>query len=211
MKYYLYQKTHLVTGLKYLGWTKNDPYKYQGSGTRWTAHCDKHGWDHHTRILFESESKVAVRAMGKILSYRWDVVKSKQWANLVPEQGQGGNLPAEHCEHCGEDYPYQVYAQYHGKYCLNNPNAVKKKKKAAYTYKRLQIRYVSCLNCLSVTDAANYEKYHNHGQCEERRTNKNRFKWDCADCGIKLAKHERKSHKEICARRKQCPPKQKKD
>ena len=39
---YLYIKTHNVTGLKYLGKTTQDPYKYKGSGKRWTNHINKH-------------------------------------------------------------------------------------------------------------------------------------------------------------------------
>ena len=41
--YYLYVKTHKVTGLKYLGQTSKDPFKYNGSGTRWTNHIKKYG------------------------------------------------------------------------------------------------------------------------------------------------------------------------
>jgi hypothetical protein len=34
--YYLYVKTHNITGLKYLGYTsRKNPHKYTGSGTRW--------------------------------------------------------------------------------------------------------------------------------------------------------------------------------
>ena len=51
--YYLYVKTHRITGLKYLGKTKQDPYKYRGSGVYWTSHIKKHGYlvdaDRHLR------------------------------------------------------------------------------------------------------------------------------------------------------------------
>ena len=41
--YTLYVKTHNKTGLKYLGRTTQDPYKYKGSGTYWRSHLKKHG------------------------------------------------------------------------------------------------------------------------------------------------------------------------
>jgi len=41
---YLYVKQHSVTKLKYFGKTiKQDPYKYNGSGIYWKAHCKKYG------------------------------------------------------------------------------------------------------------------------------------------------------------------------
>jgi len=50
--YYLYIKTHNITGLKYLGYTKRkDPYKYKGSGDYWTKHINKHGYDVTTEIF----------------------------------------------------------------------------------------------------------------------------------------------------------------
>ena len=52
--FYLYKKTHNVTGLKYLGQTtSNDPYAYPGSGVYWTAHLKIHGDNCTTEILQE--------------------------------------------------------------------------------------------------------------------------------------------------------------
>ena len=49
---YLYVKTHRITGLQYLGKTsRTDPYSYPGSGKRWRAHLDKHGYDFETKIF----------------------------------------------------------------------------------------------------------------------------------------------------------------
>lgn len=47
----LYVKTHNKTGLKYLGYTKRDPFKYKGSGYCWVPHIRKHGNDVSTEIL----------------------------------------------------------------------------------------------------------------------------------------------------------------
>jgi hypothetical protein len=90
--YYIYVKTHNVTGLKYLGYTKQkDPHKYTGSGVRWLKHLKKHGFDYKTEILKECSSKAEVREHGIYYSKLWDIVKDKGWANLIEEQGDGGS------------------------------------------------------------------------------------------------------------------------
>jgi hypothetical protein len=89
--YYLMIKTHTKTGLKYLCQTKRkDPFKYTGSGLYWGAHLNKHGTDITTVILQKCYSKTSLKSWGLFYSKLWDVVKSKQWANLKPEEGQGG-------------------------------------------------------------------------------------------------------------------------
>ena len=52
--YYLYKKTHRKTGLQYLGQTKKNPFKYEGSGVDWTTHISEHGYDVDTEILLET-------------------------------------------------------------------------------------------------------------------------------------------------------------
>lgn len=87
---YLYLKTH-PTGLKYLGKTIRDPYKYKGSGTHWLRHLKKHGEEHNTKILFETLDKELLKQKAIYYSELWNVAKSKEWANIVPEQGNGGD------------------------------------------------------------------------------------------------------------------------
>jgi hypothetical protein len=87
---YLYVKTH-ATGLKYLGKTVRDPYKYKGSGTHWLRHLKKHGQEHTTEILFETDDKELFREKALYYSKLYNVVESKEWANIVPEQGDGGD------------------------------------------------------------------------------------------------------------------------
>lgn len=88
MTTYLYIKTHNKTGLRYLGKTTNsDPYSYKGSGVRWLNHISKHGYDVTTEIIFESNNPHEIRAKGIYYSNLYDVVKSKDWANLKPETG----------------------------------------------------------------------------------------------------------------------------
>lgn len=94
--YYLYVKTHRITGLNYLGYTsKYDPYKYAGSGTRWNLHLQKHGYLYDTKILHRCISKSAIRSWGLFYSRLWSVVNSKKWANLKEENGDGGGCFGE--------------------------------------------------------------------------------------------------------------------
>ena len=94
--YYLYVKTHTVTGLKYLGQTRcKDPHGYPGSGDHWTNHLRAHGKFYTTEIIKECASNSEVAHWGKYYSDLWDVVKSKEWANLIPEVGGGWNLAGD--------------------------------------------------------------------------------------------------------------------
>lgn len=89
--YYLYVKTHKVTGLNYLGFTSSkDPHKYTGSGKYWNLHLQKHGCDYDTKILHRCISKSAIKAWGLYYSKLWSIVKSTKWANLKEENGDGG-------------------------------------------------------------------------------------------------------------------------
>lgn len=89
MTIYLYIKTHNVTGLKYLGKTKNDPYKYKGSGKYWNRHIKKYGYDIKTEILLVTENEIELKETGLFFSKIFNVVKSKEWANLTEESGNG--------------------------------------------------------------------------------------------------------------------------
>lgn len=92
-KYFLYKKTHNVTGLKYLGQTqRKDPHMYTGSGTYWINHLQIHGYDYTTEILKECISKEELKYWGEYYSNLWDVVNSKDWANLTTEKGDGGSV-----------------------------------------------------------------------------------------------------------------------
>ena len=90
MTYYLYVKTHNQTGLKYLGKTIADPYIYTGSGVRWTRHLKKHGHDISTEVIKECKTEQELIYWGRYYSNLWNIVKSKDWANLITEEGPGG-------------------------------------------------------------------------------------------------------------------------
>ena len=92
-KIYLYVKQSPY-GLKYLGKTTLDPYKYKGSGKIWKRHINKHNLtrdDITTEILFESYSNDEIREMGILYSKKFNVVESSEWANLIEESGTGGD------------------------------------------------------------------------------------------------------------------------
>lgn len=87
---HLYVKTHRKTGLKYLGKTIGDPYTYKGSGTLWMRHIKKHGNDVDTEVIFSTENKEELKQKGIYYSNLWNITESSEWANLRPEEGDGG-------------------------------------------------------------------------------------------------------------------------
>ena len=95
MTIYLYKKTHNKTGLNYLGKTTQDPFTYKGSGKRWGNHINKHGYDVTTEILRECSSNEEVKEWGLYYSALWNVVESRDWANLKEEYGDGGGIRGE--------------------------------------------------------------------------------------------------------------------
>lgn len=85
--FYLYLKQHKVTGLKYLGYTKNDPKKYRGSGLYWKRHIAEYGYDVETTVLLASEDIEEISKTGQYYSKLWNIVEDKQFANLTEEDG----------------------------------------------------------------------------------------------------------------------------
>jgi hypothetical protein len=92
--YYLYIKTHKLTGIKYLGQTSQDPYQYQGSGKRWNNIIKKYGNEVETEVIFESVNKEDIKTKGIYYSKLWNIVEDDTWANIVPEEGSGGDTSA---------------------------------------------------------------------------------------------------------------------
>lgn len=94
MSHYILLKIHNKTGLKYLckHVTNKEKtcYSYLGSGTRWGNHLKKHGKDISTKILKKCFSLQEAKKIGLYYSKKFNIVKSKKFANLVPEEGQGG-------------------------------------------------------------------------------------------------------------------------
>jgi hypothetical protein len=91
---WLMVKRHKTTGLMYFcKTTVENPITYLGSGKYWWRHLRKHGTEHVETIwhqLFDDIYLLVEFALG--FSKDADIVASKEWANLVPENGlDGGN------------------------------------------------------------------------------------------------------------------------
>lgn len=89
-KLYLKKSPH---GLNYLGKTERDPFKYIGSGKYWLRHIKKYqlkNSDIKTEILFECDDKVEFKKVSLYYSKLFDIVNSKEFANIVNEEGDGG-------------------------------------------------------------------------------------------------------------------------
>jgi hypothetical protein len=91
MKIYLYVKQHCTTGMKYFGVTsKKDPYIYIGSGTYWRRHLKVHGKNINTINVWEFTDPVECEKFALDFSEKNNIVESKDWANLRPENGRDG-------------------------------------------------------------------------------------------------------------------------
>lgn len=88
---YLYIKTHNVTGLKYFGkTTAKDPHKYIGSGVYWNRHLKVYGINFSTEIIGFYSDEQECRQTALKFSTDYDIVASKDWANLKEELLDGG-------------------------------------------------------------------------------------------------------------------------
>jgi len=90
MIFCLYVKTH-KNGLKYLGQTNRNPYDYLGSGTYWRRYLKQYGNDITTEIIGAFDTLDDLKVAGQFWSNHWNIVKSKEWANLKEEVGDGGS------------------------------------------------------------------------------------------------------------------------
>lgn len=88
----LYIKTHNITGLKYFGKTTRNVYDYKGSGKYWLSHLKKHGNDVTTEIVaqFEDNDQSSCEEYALNFSIENNIVESKEWANLILEDGLRG-------------------------------------------------------------------------------------------------------------------------
>lgn len=81
-------KTHNKTGLKYLCITKRKNFReYQGSGVHWRKHLLKHGNDFSTKLIYVTKDYELFLCKCYYYSELYNVAKSKEWANLIPESG----------------------------------------------------------------------------------------------------------------------------
>jgi hypothetical protein len=92
---YLYIKQHSITKKKYYGKTTNlDPYKYNGSGKHWGDHIKVHGKEHIVTLwVSELYYDTSIVEVALKFSADNDIVNSKEWANMKPENGLDGATP----------------------------------------------------------------------------------------------------------------------
>lgn len=89
----LYIAEHNQTGLKYFGrsskwFTEDDLQKhYHGSGTDWKNHLEEFG-DDVTMKIYGIYKLTEVKKIALKFSEENNIVKSKEWANLIPEDGR---------------------------------------------------------------------------------------------------------------------------
>lgn len=87
-------KTHNITGLKYLCYTRSEGKEYdnyKGSGKKWKYHLKKYGDNITTQLILETSDFEFFKKEAIRLSIEYDIVNSDQWANLKIEEGDGGN------------------------------------------------------------------------------------------------------------------------
>jgi hypothetical protein len=89
-------KRHLITGLRYFCKSYIEKYEqYKGSGKHWERHIKKHGTNH---VITEWASEPFtdpkdIEEFALLFSELHNIVKSKQWANMKPEDGLTGGGP----------------------------------------------------------------------------------------------------------------------
>ena len=87
-------KTHNITGLKYLCYTRSEGKEYdnyKGSGKIWKRHLKKYGDSITTELIFESLFFDEFKKIAIEKSIEYDIVSSDLWANLKIEEGDGGD------------------------------------------------------------------------------------------------------------------------
>lgn len=91
--YYLMVKSAPTIKMKYLCKCADnkDPYEYKGSGKLWHRYLRKYDPYIITWVIGHYSSNLDLRVAGEYYSNLFDVVSSKDWANLIPETGDGGS------------------------------------------------------------------------------------------------------------------------
>jgi hypothetical protein len=89
MTIYLYVKQCSHCTLKYFGKTIQNPYTYNGSGTYWKNHIKKHNVIPKTLQIWTVEQEETTAFALEFSSIN-NIVNSKDWANLIVENGVGG-------------------------------------------------------------------------------------------------------------------------
>ncbi len=123
----LYLRIHNVTGLKYVGTTKNVKKRsteYQKDNSPWRRHLDKYGYDFSTQILYEMESdsessKTKFYNICTYFSLLNNIHNNPDFANQMVETGKNGSVKKEWCS---KEYRKNILARNFKS--SKNPNAI---------------------------------------------------------------------------------------
>ena len=89
---YLYVKKCNHCGLQYFGKTERDPYRYKGSGKYWIRHINHYNIIPETSQVYTFTDIMEAERFALEFSNKNDIVESKNWANLMPENAKTGNV-----------------------------------------------------------------------------------------------------------------------
>ena len=174
MTIYLYVKQCTHCGLKYFGKTvSKDPFKYKGSGTHWRNHIKKHcGYTSKTIEVWGFDNQEDCTRFAIAFSREHDIVNSKDWANLIEENGIDG-LPPGHIK--SEETRKKLSQSLKGKMPWNNGLIgvqVSQYKGVTDRYSEDQLHLISrktkeAMNLISEDIKKSY--YANRDSCNDRR------------------------------------------
>lgn len=200
--YYLYVKTHKITGLKYLGQTS---LTYPGSGIDWTLHLKEFWPAHETEILIQTVSKEDRNNWGRYYSTYFNVVNAqddfgnKIWANRIPETGGGG--PTMTSERALMAHQKNPQARLNRVQTISDPKINAKFRKSLIDGKNNSItkELMSKNNKGSNNPTYDHTLYsfkHKSGLIEKCTQYELRQKYNLIQSGVQLlVKHKRKTHK----------------
>lgn len=168
----LYLKTHNKTGLKYLGKTTQDPYVYKGSGKYWLSHLNVHGDDVTTEILFQTHNKEELSKFGLYYSNKWKIVESNDFANLKPENGDGGGIPGRTLS---QSHKLKISASHMGKFgtWVGKKHSQESIRKMSLNHTRAQSVMANGIVYHSLAECA--RKYNCSGPTVKHRINSSKY------------------------------------
>lgn len=154
--YRLYIKTSPF-GLKYLGKTTKDPFKYIGSGKIWLRHIKKHNLTHkdiQTEIIFETTQVNELIKKGREISNEFNIVESPEWANLRPEEGDGGDTSLS------INYSNPAFHKSDRSNHLNGIGKSEEEKKKYFKERSEKINYYNPERLKKIKDNTNWESWY---------------------------------------------------
>lgn len=108
-KYRLLIKCHLNTGINYLCVSQRRNYiSYKGSGKIWKSLINAHSSTIHTRVLYRSNDLEDFNKTCLFYSEMFDVVKSPEFANLIPEFGYSNKNVSTYMSNLAKENPEQL-------------------------------------------------------------------------------------------------------